>query len=108
MKNAPADCHAAACDGKGHVIQTIEASNVPASENPCLAGSCTLLGAPDFLPVAAGNRARCAAEGGTRCDGEGHCVPCLSATDCPPDEVCTSMNTVCAPSSCTDGLKGGD
>ena len=33
--------------------------------------------------------------------GEGHCVPCLSAADCPPDEVCTSMNT-CAPSSCTD------
>ncbi len=54
-------------------------------------------------PTAAG--AACAEAGGTRCDGLGACVGCLSVADCAPGAICAGG--ACVAPSCADGVKNG-
>jgi hypothetical protein len=103
--DVPADCQATLCDGTGHAQKGVDLSNVPVSSNPCLMGTCDMTGTPGTAPVAAG--ATCTSDsGGQRCDGQGNCVQCLDAKDCPAGMSCGELNT-CMGSPCMDGVKDG-
>jgi hypothetical protein len=75
-------------------------ADTPTPTNPCTTGACSG-GVPVFPPTAV--RSPCNQGGDTLCDGDGNCVGCLDAADC-PSMVCTVMST-CAAASCIDQVK---
>ena len=75
-QDMPADCHEMVCDGAGKPKQNVDVTNVPASKEPCLEGTCGIDGTPGTLPLPIG--ASCTSPaGGELCDGAGHCVEWL-------------------------------
>jgi hypothetical protein len=87
----PGDCHTDRCDGAGNVVDTIDDTDLPGDDgNQCTGESCTA-GHP-ARPAAASGTA-CNQGGGTKCDGAGHCVQCLSSRDCGGDLACDGENT---------------
>jgi hypothetical protein len=98
-KDQPANCHATTCDGMGHTQHGADPTNVPASTNPCLVGTCDATGTPSTAPAAAG--AACTSStGGQRCDGMGTCVQCLHDGDCPAMMTCSALHTCNSGSAC--------
>jgi len=105
MKNVPADCHAIVCDAMGGTTPGVDLTNVPQSNDPCLAGTCDTAGSPGTTPAVAGTP--CTSDtGGQLCDGAGSCVECLHDADCPPDHTCGVLGT-CMGSPCMDGVLDG-
>jgi hypothetical protein len=84
-----------ASDGGGGGCST--AADCPAPTTDCRMATCTLgiCGIADL-----GSGATCASNGGTRCNGNGTCVQCLGATDCP------ATNTTCKTNTCIGGVCG--
>lgn len=91
------DCKRRVCDGQGGVILIADDSDLPADDgNQCTSDLCANGTAVHrSLPA----RTACAQEGGSFCDGQGHCVECLTLADCPgEDTVCQSR--VCVAGFC--------
>ena len=91
------DCLEAQCDGAGAILQIADASDVGSDGNDCTIETCDATG-----PVSenAAERAPCAQDGGTLCDGAGACVACLLPEDCDLgwdciDRVCLEHQVVC-------------
>ncbi|HPY19976.1 MAG TPA: hypothetical protein PLM08_19970, partial [Polyangiaceae bacterium] len=90
------DCQSLVCDGSGSTIKVNDDKDIPAQDNECAVGSC-VAGAPkvDFAPEGT----ECSSNGGNVCDGEGACVECMKASDCPNnDDLCVDKQ--CVPASC--------
>jgi hypothetical protein len=79
------------CDGHGKCVACVTAGDCAPSATSCAVVSCTgnACVTQDAAPSAA-----CSDNGGKACDGQGHCVECASAGDCP------STGTVCAVAAC--------
>ncbi len=94
------DCKANVCDGAGNVIIITDNTDSPASSE-CSTGICTN-GQPGFQHAAPGTLCS-----GGLCDGNGGCVDCLVAGDCPgSDTECRSRtcdNGVCGTSNVSNG-----
>ncbi|HTA90863.1 MAG TPA: hypothetical protein VK745_14830 [Polyangiaceae bacterium] len=98
------NCKVIVCDGGGDMEEAVDPSNVPKPDNACLTGTCDATGTPGSAPMPAGSACSTVA-GGQRCDGDGNCVACLTASDCAPGELCTAH--ACLASTCADGAKDG-
>ena len=96
------DCKKAACDGNGATTSINDDADILADTKQCTQDVCKG-GALSHDPAAAG--AACAEAGGTRCDGLGACVGCLSIADCAPGAICAGG--ACVAPSCADGVKNG-
>jgi hypothetical protein len=96
--NTPAgDCHTDQCDGNGNVLlNVIDNSDKPVDGKQCTSDVCTA-GVPSNPNLAAG--APCNESGGTMCDGNGACVQCILATDCPGSDTLCHART-CTASTC--------
>jgi hypothetical protein len=82
------DCQKIVCDGYGNTATVPDDSDLPANTNACVSSVCTS-GVPSSPPKAQGTT--CNQDGGNECDGNGHCVQCVTAADCPggPDTECS-------------------
>jgi hypothetical protein len=82
------------CDGQGGITDEVDDFDLPDDGNPCTDDGCDG-GSPTFTPTAAGTT--CGA--GLICDGDGACVGCLTADQCPgQDTECqtrTCVNNTC-------------
>ncbi len=96
----PPDCFAMCAS-----TRVVDQNNVPVPTNVCIEGTCDAAGNPGSAPAPLGT-ACSAAGGGIVCDGEGKCVPCVHASDCPAGQVCSAANQ-CVPGACTDVNCGG-
>ena len=75
----------------------MSSSCVPVNDNnPCTDDVC-LNGAPANPPTALGTACT---SGGTKCDGNGACIACLAASDCP------GVDDACETRTCTQGACG--
>jgi len=74
----PGDCKSRRCDGQGNIIAVTDNTDLPIDQNPCTQDVCAA-GVPSNPATAA----TVACGGGQLCDGQGHCVGCLTAADCP-------------------------
>ena len=78
-------------------------SSCPGEDTACAvracddAGECTV----DFVSRA------CSDNGGSICDGQGACVACVTAADCPDNLLCSAQNT-CLPATCSDAIENGN
>jgi hypothetical protein len=99
VTNTPVgDCHKDVCDGNGNVKTVEDDNDRPVDGNDCTADVCTL-GVPSNPPVSSGTS--CGASGANLvCDGNGACVGCLTASDCP------GTDTTCRQRTCTGGSCG--
>jgi hypothetical protein len=90
----PGDCKVRRCDGLGNAVDSTDDNDLPDDSNPCTQDRCSS-GVPSHTPVS--SSAAC----GTAlfCDGQGHCVGCLTAPNCPgTDNDCrtrTCVSNVC-------------
>lgn len=99
------DCHRVTCDEAGHGTRTVDQTDLPSFENPCLAGTCNAQGKPGVEPRDI--RVSCEDDsGGVACNGAGKCVECLISQDCGPGRYCTKAQE-CGPDPCTDIDCGG-
>lgn len=90
------DCKQAVCDGQGGVVQQNDDADIMADMNECTGDACAG-GNPTHPPLATGTP--CGQGAATQCDGNGACVGCISASDCPADTTCTDWE--CTAGSCT-------
>jgi len=88
------DCHQNQCDGAGGVVSAIDNSDVPNDGNSCTNDVCTS-GVPSNPPAPPNT----ACSAGV-CDGNGACVGCTLASQCP------GSDTFCATRTCTAGTCG--
>jgi hypothetical protein len=72
------DCKVDACDGLGAVVSSADDTDLPDDANDCTGNVCSM-GVPSNPPSVAG--AACGL--GMFCNGNGACVGCLTANDCP-------------------------
>lgn len=79
------DCQRAVCDGKGHEVLVVDTGDLPNDGNPCTEDVCTA--SVPSNPVS-GPGKPCDTGGGRVCDGQGACVACVGAVDCPPGMAC--------------------
>jgi len=91
------DCKKNTCDGAGSIVAAIDNTDLPVDANQCTDNVC-MAGAPSNPNSAAGGA--CSQAGGTKCDGAGACVECLSASTCP------GVDTACQSRTCTVGACG--
>jgi hypothetical protein len=106
VPNVPADCHASICDGQGRATSiVVDPTNVPSSDNPCVAANCSASGDKGTTPLAAGTTCTSGQRKGT-CDGAGSCVECNHTSDCPPGLFCDAHH-FCGSAACTDLDCGG-
>ncbi len=91
------DCHSDVCDGDGGTLFAIDDLDVQPDGNPCTADVCSA-GVPANPNSPAGTT--CNQNGGAVCDGNGACVQCVLATDCP------GSDTECAVRTCVNNLCG--
>ncbi|MBI4705417.1 MAG: hypothetical protein HY744_30305 [Deltaproteobacteria bacterium] len=63
----------------------------------CVAGQCGFENQAAGLP--------CDEQGGKVCDGDGQCVPCVSASHCPPGQICKAQQ--CLPAHCDNAKPDG-
>ncbi len=91
------DCKVEQCDGMGGTETADDNADVPADGTVCTDDVCAS-GMPSNPPVGADTV--CAEGTGTLCDGNGACVECNAATDCPgADDECKTR-------SCDAGVCG--
>ncbi len=93
----PGDCMVNQCDGNGAVVAAQDNADVPVDGETCTKDLCNA-GVPSNPPEAVGQA--CSEGSGTECDGAGHCVACLAATDCP------GQDTQCQKRACNSGVCG--
>ncbi len=92
------DCQQNVCDGSGTVVSQALNTDLPADDgNQCTTATC-VAGAPSHPNAAAG--ATCSQNGGSLCDGNGACVGCLTASDCP------GSDSECSTRTCNAGACG--
>jgi hypothetical protein len=88
MMQTPGDCKLAVCDGMGGVTQQPDDSDVPVDGKACTSDVC-MNGVPSNPALPA--HTSCNQNGGTMCDGNGACVQCIAAADCPmPPSPCVT------------------
>lgn len=92
------DCKTVVCDGAGETrTAASQKDSPPVDDNPCTAERCDGdTPKTDFV----GRGGACG--NALICDGEGHCVGCTAAEDCP------GSDGPCGTRSCDDGMCGGD
>jgi len=90
------DCQKQVCDGAGQIISVADNTDIPADDgNSCTSDICSG-GVPSLLSNASGTI--CAVNGGSGfCDGNGSCLQCLTAMDCP------SNGNQCQSPECNNG-----
>jgi hypothetical protein len=89
------DCKGLQCDGLG-VAQVVDlGGDLPSDDNPCTADQCNA-GTPTFGPAPRST----ACGDGKVCDGQSHCVACLTAASCP------GVDNDCTTRTCTSGACG--
>jgi hypothetical protein len=94
------DCKSTQCDGAGNAVQNQpDANDLPVDGNACTQDVCSG-GTASNPPVASGT----ACGGSNTCDGAGHCVGCLQASDCGTDTACKSFT--CDSGACATHLVG--
>ncbi|MBI4701409.1 MAG: hypothetical protein HY744_09655 [Deltaproteobacteria bacterium] len=76
----PGDCQTAICDGNGGEASLPEDGDFPNDGEQCTIEYCSG-GVPQQYNE--NPYSWCDQNGGTMCDGDGHCVACLNAWDCP-------------------------
>jgi hypothetical protein len=92
-QSPPGNCQKAACS-VGLCGEVCDVTNTPYPSNPCYDGICLNCAQPVQQPKPAGTP--CSFNGGSVCDGSGHCAQCNSAADCPtPSDPC--LVAVCNP-----------
>src|SRR5262249_18047613 len=91
----PGSCQTAVCVS-GVCGFAVDSNNLPAC-GTCTTRTCSG-GTPGCANSAVGTA--CNSGGGTVCDGAGHCVQCVSASDCP------GTDTICQHRTCTAGTCG--
>ena len=96
------DCQLLACDGAGGQETLDDVDDIVADTNDCTDDLCD--GGAAQHPVSAAD-AHCAQDGGTTCDGAGHCVECNHDSDC-AGGACDATAHTCAP-TCTDASAPG-
>jgi pectin methylesterase-like acyl-CoA thioesterase len=84
------DCQVRRCDGQGAAIQVADDTDKPDDGNPCTDDVCT--GGVASNPPSASDTACGTAN---VCDGQGHCVGCVTGADCP------GTDTECRTRSCS-------
>jgi hypothetical protein len=92
------DCRINQCDGGDAIAANVDDTDLPVDGNPCTDDVC-VDGAPANPPSAAGTA--CGVD--LVCDGQGACVDCVTAADCP-----AAANGECATATCTAGVCGFD
>jgi Cys-rich repeat protein len=107
--NAPAetactDHGGTVCDGNGNCVACAQASDCPKPATACVtptcaAGVCGTTNSPEGTV--------CNDAGGKVCDGDGHCVQCLTSADCTAGATCDTTTDTCTTPTCTDGIKDG-
>jgi hypothetical protein len=93
---SPGDCLLAVCDGAGSVTTEADTNDPQDDSNPCTDDVCNAGGTTDHTPSALG--ATCGV--GLFCDGNGVCVGCIDATDCP------TPSNECEVAECNAGVCG--
>jgi len=91
------DCKKKLCDGQGNVATILDNGDIPTDGKACTQDLCNA-GVPSNPPLESGTS--CSQGLGTQCDGNGFCVQCLAATDCP------GADTDCKTRSCVKGVCG--
>lgn len=99
--DVPADCQETICDGNGGLVQVPFDGNVPPAPKECVVSYCD--GAAPMTKNAAPG-APCT-DGGSYCDGKGHCRECVESSDCASGGVC--MDGACVAGSCSNGARDG-
>jgi hypothetical protein len=96
------DCRREECDGNGGVTSAVDDGDVPDDANPCTIEACKA-GAVTSTRAAKGTTCGTA----LACDGEGACVGCTAASECPGvDTECqtrTCIATKCGVSNAAAG-----
>ena len=82
VSDAPGDCKKDVCTS-GAVTTVVDNNDVPADSNPCTTDTCNS-GMPQNTNVAA--TVSCGAS--LMCDGNGNCVGCITAANCPAGNAC--------------------
>jgi hypothetical protein len=94
------DCKSLQCAADGTVATVNDASDMPDDRNPCTNDSC-MNGAPSHttLPL------NTACGGLNRCNANGQCVGCISATDCPGTDTACQTRACSAQGICSVTFK---
>jgi hypothetical protein len=83
------DCKSDQCDGNGNIlVNANDANDKPVDNKQCTDDVCTG-GTPSNPNKQAG--APCTENGGTKCDGNGSCVQCTTASECGTDTACKTF-----------------
>lgn len=101
------DCKVNLCDGEGALVAEDDPGDIEVDDNECTQDLCEA-GAPTH--PAEGTSTPCGSGSATHCDGNGACVGCGDATDC-PSAACTSyecVEQVCTASYAPSGTSCGD
>ncbi len=108
VSQIPGDCKVIQCDATGHAVTVVDDTDLPVDGNACTNDVC-MAGAPSHTPVDAATSC-----GGTNtCDGQGHCVGCVVASECPgTDTICQTRtcdinSLICGFDNVTDGTPAG-
>lgn len=99
LMQADGDCMTVQCDGIGGTKILEDKTDIVDDGKACTEDVCT--GGMATHPNSASGKA-CAENGGTRCDGAGKCVECITGADC-ASLVCQLQ--VCIAPTCMDGVK---
>ncbi|MEP7119627.1 MAG: lamin tail domain-containing protein [Byssovorax sp.] len=91
----PGNCHDEICDDNGAVASAVNNNDVPVDGKSCTGDVCTA-GVPSNPPAAQGT----SCGGVLVCDGNGACLGCNQASDCP------GMDTECQTRTCAGGACG--
>ncbi|HVY47933.1 MAG TPA: hypothetical protein VHB21_18725 [Minicystis sp.] len=93
------NCMKEECDGSGHQVSVVDATDTPDDGNPCTRGYCSLKGEPKFAAMIGHP---CGAGGTMVCDAMGQCVECNHDADCTPPDTCELGQ--CVNLICTNGM----
>jgi hypothetical protein len=90
------------CDGKGHCVVCVDATDCPLSPTLCQSPTCSADGTCGTKDA---NDGTMCMDGGGKVCSNGGCVVCNTTPDCSPNNVC--QNHTCV-GECTDGLPDGN
>jgi hypothetical protein len=97
------DCKKSQCDGNGGTQTVADETDLPVDNNPCTADVCTA-GTPSNPFVTAGT---ICGGGSMVCNGQGTCVGCVTASNCPgTDSECHTRTCVASTCGVTNKAAG--
>jgi len=107
VAQVPGDCKVLQCNASGTAVAVEDDTDLPVDGNACTDDVCTAGVASN--PALA---AMVSCGGSNKCDGQGHCIGCMVAEDCPGmDTVCQARtcdtNFVCGVANVADGTLAG-